>query len=46
MGDAFEALVSLGYKASDVRKILNELPKEIESVEDKVKAALKKLGRG
>ncbi|KKS68828.1 MAG: Holliday junction ATP-dependent DNA helicase RuvA [Candidatus Azambacteria bacterium GW2011_GWA2_42_62] len=46
MGDAFEALVSLGYKAGDVRNILNELPKEMESVEDKVKAALKKLGRG
>lgn len=45
MGDAFEALVSLGYKASDVRRILNELPKEIETVEDKVKETLKKLGR-
>lgn len=45
MGDAFEALVSLGYRAGDVRRILNELPKEIKSVEDKVKATLKKLGR-
>lgn len=45
MGDAFEALMSLGYRANDVRRILNELPKEIKSVEDKVKAALKKLGR-
>ncbi len=44
-GDAFEALASLGYRAGDVRRILNELPKEMKSVEDKVKAALKKLGR-
>ncbi len=45
MGDAFEALVSLGYKPSDVRKVLNELPKEAKSMEAKVKEALKKLGR-
>lgn len=44
-GDALEALVALGYKPNDVRKILNELPKDIESVEDKVKSALKKLGK-
>jgi len=45
MGDAFEALVSLGYRASDVRWILNELPKDGGNVETKVKEALKKLGR-
>ncbi|MDO8443754.1 MAG: Holliday junction branch migration protein RuvA [Candidatus Azambacteria bacterium] len=45
MGDAFEALVSLGYRASDVRRILNELPKDGGNVEDKVKEALKKLSR-
>jgi len=45
MGDAFEALVSLGYRASDVRRILNELPKDGGDVESKVKEALKKLGR-
>ena len=45
-GDAFEALVALGYRASDIRKVLNELPKEAESMEAKVKEALKKLGRG
>ena len=45
MGDAFEALVSLGYRASDVRRILNELPKDGGNVETKVKEALKKLGR-
>ncbi len=46
MGDAFEALVSLGYRANDVRRILNELPKDVKSTEDKVKATLKKLSRG
>ncbi|MBU2082021.1 Holliday junction branch migration protein RuvA [Patescibacteria group bacterium] len=45
MGDAFEALVSLGYRASDVRRILNELPKDGGNVEAKVKEALKKLGQ-
>ncbi|MFH1990484.1 MAG: Holliday junction branch migration protein RuvA [Patescibacteria group bacterium] len=45
MGDAFEALVSLGYRANDVRRILNELPKDGGNVEAKVKEALKKLGR-
>lgn len=44
-GDAFEALVTLGYKPSDIRRILNELPKEMKSMEAKVKEALKKLGR-
>ncbi len=43
MGDAFEALVSLGYKQGDVRKILNDLPKDIKSVEAKVREALKIL---
>ena len=45
MGDAFEALVTLGYKAGDVRKVLNELPREMESMEEKVKEALKRLDR-
>jgi len=44
-GDAFEALVALGYKSSDVRRILNELPKEMKSMEAKVKETLKRLGR-
>jgi len=45
MGDAFEALVTLGYKQSDVRRVLNELPKDIKSMEAKVREALKRLGR-
>ncbi|MEK7578599.1 MAG: Holliday junction branch migration protein RuvA [Patescibacteria group bacterium] len=45
MGDAFEALVALGYGQSDVRRALNELPKDVKSAEAKVKEVLKKLGR-
>lgn len=45
MGDALEALVALGYRQSDVRRILNELPKDIKSAEAKVKEVLKRLGR-
>ncbi len=45
MGDAFEALVILGYRQGDVRRVLNELPKDMKSVEAKVKEALKRLGR-
>lgn len=45
MGEAMDALVSLGYKERDVRKVLQEIPKDIKGVEAKVKAALKLLGR-
>ncbi|MBI4919788.1 Holliday junction branch migration protein RuvA [Candidatus Azambacteria bacterium] len=45
MGDAFEALAALGYRQSDIRKVLNDLPKDIKSVEAKVKEALKRLSR-
>lgn len=44
-GDAFEALVSLGYRQSDTRKVLNNLPKSLKTVEEKVKEALKRLSR-
>lgn len=45
MGDAFEALVALGYRQGEVRKVLNELPKDMKSAEVKVKEALKRLSR-
>ena len=45
MGEALEALVALGYNQRDVRKILQEIPKDVKGVEAKVKAALKILGR-
>lgn len=45
MGEALEALVSLGYSQRDVRRVLHELPKDLKTVEAKVKAALKLLGK-
>ncbi len=43
MAEALDALVSLGYKERDARKILQDIPKDIKGVEAKVKAALKRL---
>jgi len=45
MAEAMDALVSLGYKERDARKVLQEIPKDIRGVEAKVKAALKILGK-
>lgn len=45
MADAIDALVGLGYKERDARKILQEIPKDVKGVEAKVKAALKLLGK-
>lgn len=42
--DVIEALQALGYKPHDIRNILRSLPKEAESSEDKIKAALRLLG--
>lgn len=38
---AIDALVSLGYKSYDAKKIINKLPKSL-TVEEKIKEALKK----
>lgn len=43
--DALDALVSLGYSQREAREALQTVPKEISSVEKKLKEALKKLGR-
>lgn len=43
--DAVEALVSLGYKSAEARDALRNLPPEISIMEDRVKEALKILGR-
>lgn len=45
MGEALDALISLGYKERDARTALQEIPKDIKTVEAKVKAALKHLGK-
>jgi len=45
MAEAMDALVGLGYKERDARKIMQEIPKDIKGVEAKVKEALKILGK-
>ncbi|MDD3498403.1 MAG: Holliday junction branch migration protein RuvA [Candidatus Moranbacteria bacterium] len=43
--EAVEALMTMGYSASQSREALKNIPKESASVEEKIKAALKELGR-
>jgi holliday junction DNA helicase RuvA len=43
--DVLVALSNLGYNSYEVRKILPQLPKNLESVEDKIKHALQLLGK-
>lgn len=43
--DALEALKSLGYSHGEAREALKNLPKEVTSTSDRVKHALKILGR-
>lgn len=45
MGDALEALVALGYNQREARKILNDLPKSLKSVEEKVRESIKRFGK-
>ncbi|MDF1498491.1 MAG: Holliday junction branch migration protein RuvA [Patescibacteria group bacterium] len=44
--DVIEALVSLGYSSQQAKKALANIPSEIKDVSEKIKMALKKLGRG
>ena len=43
--DALDALISLGYSQREAREALQSVPKEITSVEKRLKEALKKMGR-
>ena len=43
--DALEALKSLGYSHGEAREALRDLPKDVTSTSDKVKHALKLLGK-
>lgn len=43
--DALDALVSLGYSAKEAREALRKVDKNITEVDEKIKAALKTLGR-
>jgi len=44
-GEAIDALMSLGYKLHEAREALKKVPENIKDVGDKVKAALKLLGK-
>jgi len=43
--ETIDALVSLGYKVQEAREAVKKLPKDIEGVENRVREALKLLGR-
>lgn len=43
--DAIDALESLGYTKNQAQKALSEVPEEIQGVENRVKEALKLLGK-
>lgn len=43
--DALDALVSLGYSASDAKRALANISPEIKDVGEKIKKALKELGK-
>ena len=42
--EVYDALAGLGYSAADIRTALQSVPKMAESVEDKIREALKILG--
>lgn len=42
--ETIEALMSMGYSAFQAREALKLIPKEIESIEEKIKFALKEIG--
>lgn len=43
--DVFEALRSLGYRERDIQETIKNLPKELVGANDKIKHALKNLGK-
>jgi Holliday junction DNA helicase RuvA len=43
--EAVDALVALGYSKFQAQKALNELPKDVKKSEEKIKGALKILGK-
>jgi phosphoribosylamine-glycine ligase len=43
--EALEALTALGYTVSEARQALSHIPKDIEDVGDRLKRALKSLGK-
>jgi holliday junction DNA helicase RuvA len=45
MNDVVNALTGLGYMISDARKVIKEIPAEVQGVDNKIKEALKIIGR-
>ena len=43
--DALQALVSLGYKESEARQALKSIPEDAKNIQEKIKYALKELGK-
>jgi holliday junction DNA helicase RuvA len=43
--DVFEALKSLGYRERDIQEIIKSLPKDLVGANEKIKHALKNLGK-
>ncbi|RLC40093.1 MAG: hypothetical protein DRH33_01080, partial [Candidatus Nealsonbacteria bacterium] len=43
--EAFLALINLGFKKEEVKKAFSQLPKNIKDPQEKIKQALKFLGR-
>jgi len=43
--EIIDALVALGYKVYEAREALKQVPQEIKGVENKVREALKRLGK-
>lgn len=43
--EAIDALIGLGYKLREAREALKKVPKEVDGVENRVREALKLLGR-
>lgn len=43
--DVFEALKSLGYREYQIKEAISEIPKEVDGANDKIKHALKILGK-
>lgn len=44
--DIYDGLEMLGYKKVEIDKIINKLPKELKSSEDKIRWCLKNLSKG
>jgi Holliday junction DNA helicase RuvA len=43
--DVIEALIGLGYNSSEVKEVLSKISPEVEDVKEKIKIALKELGK-